>query len=89
MFRQEFLEDTIGLTPAQGYQPARDYSTMALQLLAWIHHQTGDQILHALDEGEYGVRSKTKLVFRLLNPLLGFVSLGTEFVASTSQIVSS
>ena len=37
VFRQEFLEeDTIGLIPAQGYQPARKYSVMALQWLAWI-----------------------------------------------------
>ena len=53
VFRQEFLEeDTIGLIPAQGYQPARKYSVMALQWLAWIHHQSGDRILHALNGGE-------------------------------------
>ena len=53
MFRQEFLEEeTIGLIPAQGYQPARKYSLMALQWLAWVHHQTGDRILHALNGGE-------------------------------------
>ena len=53
VFRQEFLEEeTIGLIPAQGYQPARKYSLMALQWLAWVHHQTGDRILHALNGGE-------------------------------------
>ena len=53
VFRQEFLEKkTIGLIPAQGYQPARKYSVMALQWLAWIHHQSGDRILHALNGGE-------------------------------------
>ena len=53
VFRQEFLEeDTIGLIPAQGYQPARKYSVMALQWLAWIHHQSGDRILHAVNGGE-------------------------------------
>ena len=25
---------------------------MALQWLAWVHHQTGDRILHALNGGE-------------------------------------
>ena len=35
VFRQEFLEeDTIGLIPAQGYQPTRKYSVIALQWLA-------------------------------------------------------
>ena len=53
MFRQEFLEEsTIGLILPQGYHPARKYSIMALQWLAWIHHQTGDRILHALNGGE-------------------------------------
>ena len=53
VFRQEFLEEDInGLIPAQGYQPARKYSVMALQWLAWIHHQSGDRILHALNGGE-------------------------------------
>ena len=53
VFRQQFLEeDTIGLIPAQGYQPARKYSVMALQWLAWVHHQSGDRILHALNGGE-------------------------------------
>ena len=53
VFRQEFLEeDTIVLIPAQGYQPARKYSVMALQWLTWIHHQSGDRILHALNGGE-------------------------------------
>ena len=53
VFRQEYLEEnTIGLIPPQGYQPARKYSIMALQWLAWIHHQTGDHILHGLNGGE-------------------------------------
>ena len=53
VFRQEFLEErTIGLIPPQDYHPARKYSIMALQCLAWIHHQTGDRILHALNGGE-------------------------------------
>jgi len=53
VFRQEFLkEDTIGLIPSQGYQPARRYSVMALKWLAWVHRQTGDHILHALNGGE-------------------------------------
>ena len=53
VFRKEFLEeDTIGLIPAQGYQPARKYSVMALQWLAWFHHESGDRILHALNGGE-------------------------------------
>ena len=53
VFRQEFLaEETIGLIPAQGYHPARKYSLIALQWLAWVHHQTGDRILHALNGGE-------------------------------------
>ena len=53
VFRQQFLEeDTIGLIPAQGYQPARKYSVIALQWLAWVHHQSGDRILHALNGGE-------------------------------------
>ena len=53
VFRQEFLEeDTIGLIPPQGYQPARRYSVMALKWLAWVHQQTGDRILHALNGGE-------------------------------------
>ena len=53
VFRQEFLEEnTIGLIPVQGYQPARKYSVMALQWLSWIHHQKGDRILHALNGGE-------------------------------------
>ena len=53
VFRQNFLkENTIGLIPAQGYQPARKYSVMALQWSAWVHHQTGDRILHALNGGE-------------------------------------
>ena len=53
VFRQEFLEqETIGLISSQGYQPARKYSLMALQWLAWILHQTGDHILHALNGGE-------------------------------------
>ena len=52
VFRQEFLEeDTIGLIPPQGFQPARRYSVMALKWLAWVHHQTGDCILHALNGG--------------------------------------
>ena len=53
VFRQEFLEeDTIGLIPARGYQPARKHSVLALQWLSWIHHQTGSRILHALNGGE-------------------------------------
>ena len=53
VFRQQFLEkDTIGFIPVQGYQPARKYSVMALQWLAWIHHQSGDQTVHALNGGE-------------------------------------
>jgi len=36
----------------------------------------------------YEVRSETKLVFRLVDPLFRAVSLSTEFVASTFQIVS-
>ena len=34
----------------------------------------------------YEVRSETKLVFRLVESLFRFVSLSTEFVASTFQI---
>ena len=53
VFRQEFLEEnTIGLIPAQGYQPTRKYSVMALQWLSWIHHHKGERILHALNGGE-------------------------------------
>ena len=53
VFQQEYLEkNTIGLIPPQGYQPALKYSIMAPQWLAWIHHQTGDHILHALNGGE-------------------------------------
>ena len=53
VFREEFLEDnTIGLTPAQGYPPSRKYSVVALQWLSWIHHQKADRILHALNGGE-------------------------------------
>ena len=53
VLRQEFLEEeTIGLIPAQGYQPGRKYSLMALLWLAWVHHQTCDRILHALNGGE-------------------------------------
>ena len=53
VFRQNFLkENTIGLILSQGYQPARKYSIMALNWLAWVHHQTGDRILHALNGGE-------------------------------------
>ena len=37
----------------------------------------------------YEVRSETKLVFRLVEPLFRFVSLSTEFVASTFQVESS
>ena len=59
VFRQEFLEEeTIGLIPAQGYQPGRKYSLMALQWLAWVHHQTGDRILHALNGGEQKIDGK-------------------------------
>ena len=39
--------------------------------------------------GAYEVRSQTKLVIRLVEPLFRFVSLSTEFVALTTQIVSS
>lgn len=53
VFRQKNLkEDTIGLIPPQGYQPARTYSVIALKRLAWVHHQTGDRILHARNGGE-------------------------------------
>ena len=53
VFRQNFLEEnTVGLIPSQGYQPARKYSIMALKWLAWVHHQTGDRILHALNGGK-------------------------------------
>ena len=56
VFRQEFLkEETIGLIPSQGYQPARKYSLMALEWLAWVHHQTGDRILHVLNGGKQKV----------------------------------
>ena len=37
----------------------------------------------------YEVRSKTKLVFRLVDPLFRVVSSSSEFVASTFQIVSA
>ena len=37
----------------------------------------------------YEVRSETKLVFRVVEPLFRFASLSTEFVASTSQVVSA
>ena len=53
VFRHDFLEeDTIGLIPPQGYQPPRRYSVMALKWLAWVHRQTGNHILHALNGGE-------------------------------------
>nr|DAC81407.1 TPA_asm: PolB-C [Rhodactis coral adintovirus] len=53
VFRQQFLqEQTIGLIPPHGYQPARKYSVLALQWLSWVHHQTGNRILHALNGGE-------------------------------------
>jgi len=53
VFRQRFLEEnTIGLLPPQGYQPARKYSILALQWLSWVHHQTGNRILHAMNGGE-------------------------------------
>lgn len=56
VFRQEFLEEeTIGLVPSQGYQPARKHSVLALQWLSWIHHQTGNRILHALNGGEHWI----------------------------------
>ena len=43
---------SLDLIPAQGYQPARKYSVMAIQWMAWVHHQSGDRILHALNGGE-------------------------------------
>jgi len=50
---KKFLEEkTIGLIPSSGYQRARKYSLIALHWLAWIHHQTGDRILYALNSGE-------------------------------------
>ena len=41
------------------------------------------------NEEEYEVRSKTKLAFRVVESLFRFVSLCTEFVSSTSRIISS
>ena len=41
------------------------------------------------NEEEYEVRSKTKLAFRVVESLFRFVSLCTEFVSLTSQIISS
>ena len=78
VFRQEVLEkDTIGLIPAQGYQPVRKYSVMALQWVAWIHHQSGDRILHALNGGEQridnsyvdGYDSTKKIIYEFMGCL--------------------
>ena len=56
VFRKEFLEEeSTGLIPPPGYQPARKHSVLALQWLSWIHQQTGNRILHALNGGEHRI----------------------------------
>jgi len=78
VFRQQFMEDnTIGLIPPQGYQPAHKYSILALQWLSWIHHQTGNRILHAMNGGEQridahyvdGFNTKNNVIYEFMGCL--------------------